>query len=271
MITLFENEINLKYITLPIIYILIGFLIYLIVKNILNGLFKSKSLLRKRHYQKRVDTLRAMLINIVKYIVIVFVSLAILTVFGIDIKSILTGLGITAAILGLAFQDIAKDLLAGIAIISEDQFEIGDTIEVNDFMGEVVSVGLKTTRIKDWKGRTKIIANHQITELINYNLSNNLAVVDIGLEYKENTEELSNKLNEICKRITKKLKNIKGEVKVLGINELGESSVVYRIVVETVPLKQFETERNIRRYLKEELDKENINIPFPQVEVHNGK
>ena len=124
--------------------------------------------------------------------------------------------------------------MPGIAIISEDQFEIGDTIEVNDFMGEVVSVGLKTTRIKDWKGRTKIIANHQITELINYNLSNNLAVVDIGLEYKENTEELSNKLNEICKRITKKLKNIKGEVKVLGINELGESSVVYRIVVEQV-------------------------------------
>ena len=76
--------------------------------------------------------------------------------------------GITAAIIGLAFQDIAKDFLAGISIVLEDQFEIGDTIEINDFRGEVVAFGLRTTRVKNYKGATKIIANHMINEVTNY-------------------------------------------------------------------------------------------------------
>lgn len=70
--------------------------------------------------------------------IIIFVALAILSLYGINVKSILAGVGITAAIVGLACQDIAKDLLAGIFIVAEDQYEIGDTIEIDGFMGEVV-------------------------------------------------------------------------------------------------------------------------------------
>ena len=84
-------------------------------------------------------------------ILVVVTFVAILANFGVNVKSILAGLGITAALVGLAFQDLAKDLIAGISIILEDQYEIGDTIEVNGFTGEVVSLGLRTTRIRNKK------------------------------------------------------------------------------------------------------------------------
>lgn len=274
MITLFNTyEIEVKYFTLPIIYIAIGIIFYIILQRIINNIFNKKALktFKKRHYQKRADTIRIMILNISKYIIIIFEVLAILTVYGINIRSILAGLGITAAIVGLAFQDIAKDLLAGIFIIAEDQYEIGDTIEVDGFMGEVVFIGLKTTRIRDYKGRTKIIANHNITEVINYNLANSLAIVDIGIDYNENIDHVEKVLNKLALELTKNLPKIKGEVTVLGINELDDSAIVYRMTAPVVSMEQYNTERIMRKRIKEVLDKENIKIPYPQIEVHNGK
>jgi len=274
MITLFNTyEIDIKYFTLPIVYIAIGIITYIILKRIINNVFTKKYLnaLAKRHYQKRADTIRIMILNILKYLIIILIILSLLTIYGINIKSIVAGLGVTAAIVGLAFQDIAKDLLAGIFIIAEDQYEIGDTIEINGFKGEVVFIGLKTTRLKDFKGRTKIIANHNITEVINYNLANNVAVVDIGVDYEEDLEKVEKVLNNIAEELTKNLPKLKGEVKVLGINELEGSSIVYRITATVSSMEQYNAERIIRKKIKETFDKEKIKIPFPQLEVHNGK
>lgn len=273
MITLLDRyEINLKSLALPVVYIAIGIVSYTILKRIINNIFKKRQskILVKRHYQKRADTIRIMILNILKYSIIIFVILGELTVFGINIRSIVAGLGITAAVLGLAFQDIAKDLLAGIFIIAEDQYEIGDTIEVNGFMGEVIFIGLKTTRLRDYKGRTKIIANHSITEVINYNLANNLAVVDIGVDYDAKTEDVEKVLNEVASSLTKTLPKIKGEVKVLGIDSLDSSAVVYRITAPVSSLEQYTAQRIMRKEIKEALDKAGIKIPFPQVEVHSG-
>ena len=273
MITLFNTyQIDTKYFTLPIIYIAIGTISYTILKRIINNIFEKRrsKILIKRHYQKRADTIRFMILNILKYVIIILVILAELTIFNINIKSILAGLGIMATIVGLAFQDIAKDLLAGIFIIAEDQYEIGDTIEVDGFMGEVVFIGLKTTRIKDFKGRVKIIANHNITEVINYNLENGLAIVDIGIDYKEDMDHVEKVLNKVAKELTKTLPKIKGEAKVLGIDSLDDSAVVYRITAPVSSMEQYSAQRIMRKKIKEALDKENIKIPFPQVEVHNG-
>ncbi len=274
MITLFNTyEIEIKYFILPIVYIAIGIVSYIILKKLIDNIFSRKTLknFKKRHYQKRADTVKIMILNTLKYTIIIFTILAVLTVYGFNIRSILAGLGITAAIIGLAFQDIAKDLLAGIFIIAEDQYEIGDTIEVDGFMGEVVFIGLKTTRIKDFKGRTKIIANHNITEVINYNLSNSLAIVDIGIDYDADMDKVEQTLNNVIEDLNKTLPKLKGNVELLGINELDDSSVVYRIIAPVSSMEQYKTERIMRKKIKLALDKAKIKIPYPQVEVHNGK
>ncbi len=253
----------------PIVYILIGFIIYKIIKNII---IKSENKnYKKRHHQKRVKTINSLIINIIRYIIIIFIIIAILANFGINVKSIIAGLGITAAIIGLAFQDIAKDLLAGISIIMEDQYEIGDTVEINDFMGEVVALGLRTTRIKNYKGQTLIIANHTITQVINYNLSNSVAIVDVSVDYSYDSDKVEKVLNKMAEDISGKIPKTKGNIIVQGINELEASGVIYRVIVETASAEHLAVQRSLRKEIKKALDKANIKIPYQQIEVHNGK
>ena len=127
----------------PIVYIIIGIAIFKIIKNIILRTPRSNKILRESQVQ-RIRTIKLLILNIIKYIIIVFVILAILSQFGVNIKSILAGVGIGTAIIGLAFQDLAKDLIAGFSIITEGEYEVGDTIEVDNFMGTVTEVGLRT-------------------------------------------------------------------------------------------------------------------------------
>ena len=217
MIHIGDFEIDIMKIILPFIYILIGVIVFQIIKRIVTKMNNSNGKLKITQIQ-RIKTLRSLLANIIKYIIVVLVILAILSNFGVNIKSILAGLGIGNALIGLAFQDLAKDLIAGFSIITEAEYEVGDVIEVDGFMGEVVFIGLRTTRIRNFKGATKIIANHYMDNIINYSANNSLAVVDVGIAYENNEEKIE-----------------------------------YRVVVETKPTKQFAVERFLRKEIKKEL------------------
>ena len=220
---------------------------------------------------QRIQTLKTLIINIIKYIIVILVVLAILSSLGINVKSIVAGLGIGTAIIGLAFQDLAKDLIAGFSIITEGEYEVGDTIEVDGFMGEVVSLGLRTTRIRNFKGATKIISNHYMDNIINYSANNSLAVVDVGIAYENKEKDIEEVLEKLFTRLNGNIPDAAGDLECWGVNELSDSSVVYRIVVATKPTKQFAVERFLRKEIKKEFDKNNIKIPYTQIEVHNGK
>ncbi len=272
MIKLFDTiTINLDQIVYPIIYILLGIIIYNIIKNIINKLprFSKKAL--KPAQAQRVKTIRVLLLNIIKYIIVILVLLAILSVFGINVKSILAGLGIGTAILGLAFQDMAKDLIAGIGIITEGTYDVGDTIEVEGFMGEVTALGLKTTQIKNYKGAVKIVSNRYMDNIINYSINNSLAQVDVSVAYEHNAEEVEEVLNNLIKDLSGKIEFATKDIEVWGVELLSESSVVYRLVLECEPNKQFAVQRQLRREIKKAFDKAKIKIPYNQIEVHNGK
>lgn len=253
----------------PIAYILIAMLIYEVIKGLVKK--AEKRSFEKRHHQKRAKTISSLLLNIIKYILIIIVIIAILADFGVNVQSIIAGLGITAALVGLAFQDLAKDFIAGISIIMEDQYEIGDTIEVNGFLGEVVALGLRTTRVKNLKGQTLIISNHTITEIINYNLSNNFAVVDVSVAYEEDLNKVEEVLNNLSDTIKKKYPKIKKNIKILGVDELESSSVIYKVGLETNTTDYFEIQRILRKEIKIAFDKAKIKIPYQQIEVHHGK
>ena len=263
--------IELKHIILPILYITIGIILYNVLRATITKLALRNTKRLKVEQLQRIKTVNMLVINVIKYVIVIIVALALLALYGVNVSSLVAGLGITAAIIGLAFQDLAKDLIAGIFIITEGQYEVGDTVEVDGFMGEVISLGLKTTQIRNYKGATKIIGNHYMDNMINYSLHNSLAVVDVGTDYAHSPEEVEQVLNNLKEELKGNIKEAKGELQILGINALEDSSVVYRVTVEVNPMKQFEVERFLRKKIKEAFDKENIKIPFPQVEVHNGK
>jgi small conductance mechanosensitive channel len=258
---------------LPIIYIFIAIIINGIIKRIIDKLLekKQKNLSKSSYNYKKTETFKVLVKNIIKYIIIIFLILAILTVYGIDVTSVLAGLGIVGVVIGLALQDLAKDIIAGVSIILENQYAIGDIISIGDFKGEVIFLGLKTTRIKNYEGQVKIIANRNATEVINYSMEDSLAIVDIDVSYEEDNDKVEKVLTNLAEELTNTLPKLKGKVELLGIQELSSSSVRYRIIAPTNSMAHFETERKIRKLVKERLDKEHIKIPYPQIEVHNGK
>lgn len=245
-----------------IIYILIGYIIYVLLKKIL-----IKSLNKKK---KREQTLKKLLISIIKVAIIIIEIIVILETLGINVTSLLAGLGIASVVLGLALQDIMKDILSGIFIIIEDQYDVGDLVEINNFTGNIISVGLKTTKIKNYEGKIKIISNRNISEVINYSKSNNYAIIDIPVSYEENISKVEKALNKIIDKI-KELDNIIGNVELLGINELAESSINYRLTAEVKSSTQYQVQRQIRKIVLEEFSKEKINIPYNKIEVINEK
>lgn len=253
----------------PIVSIIIGMIIYEIIKKIVEKTATKE--FKNEHQEKRVKTISSHILNIIKYIIIIIIVIVILANFGVNVTSILAGLGITAALIGLAFQDLAKDLIAGVSIILEDQYEIGDTVEINGFLGEVVALGLRTTRLKNYKGQTLIIANHSINQVINYNLAKNFAEIDVSVAYEEDLDKVEESIEQLSEILKEKYPKIKKDIKILGVTDLESSGIVYRIGIETSANDYFYVQRILRKEIKKKFDKDKIKIPYQQIEVHNGK
>ena len=249
----------------PIIILLVSIILYKILKSIIKKAFK-----KSKSKNKKQETVISIIKNILKYFILIIDILMILDIYHIDTKSILASLGIIGIVAGLAIQDLLKDLISGLSIVFENQFYVGDTIEINGFRGEVIHLGLKTTKLKSYTGEIKIIANRNITEVTNYSLSNSLAIVDFQVPYEVDNEKVEKIIRNKCEELTNKLPNLKGEVKLLGVNKLDSSGVEYRVTVETLSMKHFETQREIMKQIKVELEKHGISIPYNQVVVHNG-
>ncbi len=259
-----------KYFYLPIIYIVVGVVIFKILKKIVVAVFNRQSRLIGKN-RKRYSTLVQVIVDFIKLIIVALVILSILTVYGIDVKAALTGLGIVSVIVGLAFQDLFKDFIVGFTIIIEDYFSVGDTIKIGEFKGEVTHIGLKSTRLKNIDGSILIISNRNIDRVINYSSKYSLAMVEIPVAYESDLDKVEKVLTDLFKKLNKSIKELKGDIEIWGVEELGDSAVVYKIAAQTQVLEQFSVQRQIRKAIKVEFDKENIKIPYNQIEVHNGK
>lgn len=249
----------------PIIIIILFLMINIIVSKLVKKITKTKLV----HDEKKKRTMISLLTNIFKYFLLTIAILMILNLYGIDTTALITSLGVVGLIAGLAAQDLLKDFLSGMAIIFENQYSIGDTITIDGFKGEVISLGLKTTKIMAYTGEVKIISNRNVMDVINHSISPSLAIVDIPISYEEDLNKVEEVLNNICNKLSKELKNIKGKVELVGIEQLANSSIIYRIQVKTEPLKHYEVKRILFREIKLELDKNKITIPYEQVVIHN--
>ena len=264
----FDSEIFI-YIVRPIIYIALAYIFYKVVIIFINRALNNKHLKNKN--KKRVNTTLSILNNCLKYIVILLTILIILNSFGIDVSSILAGVGIMAAVLTLAFQDLAKDFIAGISIVMEDQFEIGDNVMINGFRGDVIEMGLKTTRIRDYKGAVQIIANHMITEVTNYSLNPSLAEVTIQVDSDNDLDKVENIIKKTMETIDKTYDFLKGNTELWGVEMVDQNSVTYKVVVKTKSGKDFDIQRKMRKDLQAALTTAGIKMPQTHMEVRNGK
>ena len=253
-----------KNIHLIIIYIVLGFILYNIIKSVMN---KQTNKIKNNHQK----TMHKLLQNIVKYIILILVLLSILNALGVNITSILAGVGIATVVIGLALQDIMTDILSGMSIVLENQFDVGDYIDINGFEGMVIELSLKSTKIQNFENTVKIIANRTITSVTNYSKANPKIILDIPISYDVDNKQADKVINNILKRIEKEVPNQKEKAELLGLQDFNSSSISYRIIVSVKVNEQFAARRQINRIIKEELDKSNMSVPFNIVEVRNGK
>lgn len=252
---------------LPFIYIAIGIILYLIIGNIVDKIMAKHRSSRGR--DKRKDTIINLSKNIFKYLILILVVLEILKLYGVDTTSIIASLGIFAAVIGLAFQDILKDLLAGISIIFDNKFAVGDMVSINDFTGTVISFGLRTTKIKSYSGEVKSISNSSFTEVINYNLADCELYIKLNVAYNTDIKRLEVVLNSIRDKVLE-IEDVT-DYGLLGVDELGESSIVYLVKVSCKASGRFTAKRRFLRLVKDTFDKENIVIPYTTIDVNVRK
>lgn len=261
------EKILVKEIVGPIVVIFSCFLVYCIIKKIIKRMMTIKL---AKVDQRRQKTINVLILNIIKYFLIIIAIIIILSIYGVNMNAVVASLGAVGVVVGLAFQDILKDCLSGISIIVEDQYKIGDTVTINNFKGEVLAIGFRTTRLKAYTGEIKIISNRNIQEVINHSFSTSKAIIDITVSYDEDLTKVEKVLTEVCDRMTKEIKELKGKIEVLGINKLGDSGVEYRVAVDTKPMKHIEIQRILLRQIKLEFDKNKIEIPYNQLVIHNA-
>lgn len=271
IINAISEKVMVKEVVGPILVICISILINGVIKNVVHRFFHITKKRLTTKEEKRTITVVSLITNIIKYIIILIDVIIILGIYGIPTTSIIASLGAVGVVLGLALQDTLKDFVSGFFMITENQYRMGDWVEIGNFQGEVINIGLKTTQIRAYTGEVKIISNRTITEVINYNLANSLAIVDVPIPYEEDYEKAEDVLKKLCDHLTNTLEKIKGNVTLLGINEYGNQGLIYRITVDTIPTEHYGVQREIRKQVKKVLDENNIKMGYPQVVVHNGK
>ena len=206
--------------------------------------------------------------SLVKYVAVIMLLFCVLKAFGVDTSAILAGIGILGLIVGLGAQPLISDILAGLFIVFEGVFDVGDIIVYNGFRGTVKEIGIRTTQILDTGGNIKIVNNSSLKEVINMTNQLSLAICDIGIEYGESLERVEAILKENLDAIKEAIPDIKEGPVYRGVAELGDSAVVIRFMAQCDENVRYQVERDMNRQFKLLFDKNNINIPFKQVVIH---
>lgn len=248
---------------LVVIWLVIGMISVVIVKQILFKVFKIKE------RGPRALTIGKLTSSISKYVIWFIISIIILTELEIDVTPFIASAGVIGLAIGFGAQEVVKDFISGFFIIFEESFNVGDVIEVDGFKGNVLELGLRITKIKNWRGEVKIIRNGDIDSLINFSKEDSIAIINFGVSYDTNLLEFTKLMDKFIKSIDGKYDVIIETPKYLGITELDDSSINMRIIARTVASEHYQVERDIRTDLVIFCVDNNIQIPFPQLVIHN--
>lgn len=194
-----------------------------------------------------------------------------LSAIGINLSTIFASLGIVALIIGFAAESLIADIITGIFLVFEDEFNVGDIIELGGFRGTVTSIGVRVTNIQDGGGNIKIVNNSDIRDVLNRSKARSRAVCDIPVSYAADLQEVETVLAEILTQIPENYPEVfQNPITYLGVQTLDASSVNLRICAEVSEADIFSAVRIMNREVKIGFDKAGVEIPFQQVVVHHA-
>lgn len=224
--------------------------------------------------EKRSKTLSGIISTTISAIIYTVALMMIITECGVEIAPLIAGAGIAGLAIGFGAQSLVKDVISGFFLIMEDQIRVGDVANVAGVGGLVESINLRTTRLRDVEGRVHIIPNGAIVVATNLTKDWSRALVEIGVAYKENVDNVISVLKEVGEELRNDpaFKEVILEpMTVQGLDSFGDSSINIRLFFKTIPIKQWEVAREFRKRVKKAFDEKGIEIPFPHRTIYMGE
>ncbi|HHQ6387261.1 TPA: mechanosensitive ion channel family protein [Streptococcus agalactiae] len=247
-----------------LISILLLIIAFVIVRQVINYLFEktvNRSLAFSRQKVARQKTLAKLSHNILNYTLYFFLFYWILSILGVPISSLLAGAGIAGVAIGLGAQGFLSDVVNGFFILLENQFDVGDIINVGTVSGTVTNVGIRTTQIHDFDGTLHFIPNRNITIVSNKSRSNMRAQIDIPLFVHTNLDQISDIVTKINEEYVSKHPAIVGEPTVFGPTTNANGQFVYRINIFTQNGAQFDIYAEFYKLYQKAILEEGIDLP----------
>jgi small conductance mechanosensitive channel len=224
--------------------------------------------------KKRADTLGAFIRYMLVIAVVVIAAIMILGELEVDIAPILAGAGVVGLAIGFGAQSLVKDWLSGFFILLEDQYRVGDVVEVGGKGGLVEEINLRMTILRDLSGNVHYVRNGLIDTVTNMTKDYSRYVFNIGVAYREDVDEVI----RVVKEIDEELRNdpafkddILQPLEVMGLDRFADSAVIIKARTTTKPIQQWRVGREFNRRLKKRFDQLGIEIPFPHVTLYMGK
>ena len=218
---------------------------------------------------KRANTIIGLILSFMKYLLAIVIICWGLAILGVDIGTIFASVGLLTLIVGFSAESLIADLITGLFMIFENQYNVGDIIEVDGFRGKVKSIGIRTTSIVDTGENAKIINNSAMVNILNRSMDVSKAVCDLSIPYEADLVEVENKLPEILQKIYDENEGVIKELpKYVGVQSLGESAVILRIVAGVDEKEIYNVTRILNRELYLAMKEMNINIPYRQLDIH---
>lgn len=220
---------------------------------------------------QRAATMGSLLRSISTVIIAVIALFMIVGQLGYNIAPLIASAGIIGVAIAFGAQSLVQDFLSGIFMIMEDQFGVGDWIQIGTVVAEVEAVGLRVTRMRDTDGTVWYIRNGEVRSVGNMSQNWARAVLDIQVGYDEDLDRIRDTLHEVARNLADDAEyrsDIIGEPEVWGVQSLDPDRVLMRLALVTAPLKQWGVGRELRRRIKARFDADGIQIPLPQQVIH---
>jgi moderate conductance mechanosensitive channel len=232
-----------------------------------NAAEAARDLATSNRRVQRAKTMGDLLKSVVTGILVAVIGTMILSELGVNIAPIIASAGVVGLALGFGAQSLVKDFLSGIFLIFEDQFGVGDVVDVGEASGTVEAVSLRVTRLRGLDGTVWYVPNGEILRVGNSSQNWSRAVVDVGVAYEEDLARVTRVLTEVAEDMwqDEDFKDvIIEEPQVTGVEALTVDAVTLRVLVKTLPLQQWAVARELRQRIKARFDHEHIEIPYAQ-------
>ncbi|MBQ0071961.1 MAG: mechanosensitive ion channel family protein, partial [Spirochaetales bacterium] len=213
----------------------------------------------------RIETTGNLLVSVLKYGGLIGGLFYCLHLFGFNTTNLITSAGILSIVIGLGAQSLISDIIAGIFIVFEGEFRVGDIVTIGEFRGIVLEIGLRTTKIEEATKNIKIFNNSSISGVINMTKESSFAAIILSIEYGESIERVEKVLKNSFSRIRKKFPEILDGPYYMGVESLSESSVDLRIHAMCAEKDRLQLVRDLNREFYLLFNRHNINVPFPQL------